>query len=142
MEDSVHCRVIARYTRMTHGGQCTLQGDSRYTWRTAYTILQDDSKVHTWSCGSLVPRRPGNEARSSGGQCTLQVASFLVPRPAFRRLQYPLYRTASDEKLGVGLGTRLHYRRITTCTHGGHHTWLTYTSLIPSPHPSICCLQY
>ena len=39
------------------------------------------------------------------------VASFPVPRPAFRRLQYgkagPLYRTASDEKLGVGLGTRL-----------------------------------
>ena len=72
MEDSVHCRVIARYTRMTHGGRRTPQDDSRYTWRTAYTILQDDSKVHTWSSGSLVPRRPGNEARSSGGQCTLQ----------------------------------------------------------------------
>ena len=32
------------------------------------------------------------------------LASYPVPRPAFRRLQY---RTASDEKLGVGLGTRL-----------------------------------
>ena len=31
------------------------------------------------------------------------VASFQVPRPAFRRLQY----AASNEKLGVGLGTRL-----------------------------------
>ena len=41
MEDSVHCRVIARYTRMTHGGQCTLQGDSKVhtndSWRTVYT---------------------------------------------------------------------------------------------------------
>ena len=29
---------------------------------------------------------------------------FPVPHPAFRRLQYgnPLYRTESDEKLGVG----------------------------------------
>ena len=34
----------------------------------------------------------------------LQVASFPVPRPAFRRLQYG---TASDEKLGMGPGTRL-----------------------------------
>ena len=33
------------------------------------------------------------------------VASFPVPRPAFCRLQYG--RTASDQKLGVGLGTRL-----------------------------------
>ena len=32
------------------------------------------------------------------------VASFPVPHPAFHRLQY---RTATDEKLGVGLGTRL-----------------------------------
>ena len=38
--------------------------------------------------------------------CTL--ASYPVPRPAFRRLQYG---TASDEKLGVGLGTRLHVPR-------------------------------
>ena len=32
------------------------------------------------------------------------LASFPVPRPAFCRFQYG---TASDEKLGVGLGTRL-----------------------------------
>ena len=38
----------------------------------------------------------------------MSIASFPGHRPAFRRLQYgPLYRTASDEKLGVGLGTRL-----------------------------------
>ena len=38
----------------------------------------------------------------------MSIASFPGYRPAFRRLQYgPLYRTASDEKLGVGLGTRL-----------------------------------
>ena len=36
--------------------------------------------------------------------CDANVASYPVPRPAFRRLQYG---TASDEKLGVGLGTRL-----------------------------------
>ena len=37
-----------------------------------------------------------------------ELALFPVPHPAFRRLQYGmLYRTASDEKLGVGLGTRL-----------------------------------
>ena len=41
--------------------------------------------------------------------CDVQSCSF----SAFRRLQYGkvgtslLYRTASDEKLGVGLGTRL-----------------------------------
>ena len=34
------------------------------------------------------------------------VASFPVPRPAFRRLQYGTV-LSSDEKLGVGLGTRL-----------------------------------
>ena len=37
--------------------------------------------------------------------CVFSVASFPVPRPAFCRLQY---RTASDEKLGDGLGTRLY----------------------------------
>ena len=43
---------------------------------------------------------------------SINLASYPVPRPAFRRLQYG---TASDEKLGVGLGMRLpstyvHYR--------------------------------
>ena len=39
-------------------------------------------------------------------ECQLHdvLASFPVPHPAFRHLQY---RTTSDEKLGVGLGTRL-----------------------------------
>ena len=48
-----------------------------------------------------------------------RVASFPVPRPAFRRLQYgKLYRTANDEKLGVGLGTRLvRVCRITNVIH-------------------------
>ena len=51
--------------------------------------------------------------------CLFFVASSAGPRPAFRRLQkagwgpgtrpFPLYRTASDGKLGKRLETRLHF---------------------------------
>ena len=51
---------------------------------------------------SLIPRPTGNEPSTC--RHTYGVASFPVPRPACSTL----YRTASDEKLGVGLGTRLH----------------------------------
>ena len=49
---------------------------------------------------SEVPLSPSLNLKLRG----FKLASFPVPRPAFRRLQYG---TASDEKLGVGLGTRL-----------------------------------
>ena len=46
--------------------------------------------------------------RSSLTVCSFKfvVASFLVSRPAFRHLPYCKRCTASNEKLGVGLGTR------------------------------------
>ena len=54
------------------------------------------------------------------------LASFPVPRPAFHCLQY---RTASDEKLGVGLGMRL----VITCIPAVEVfiELITVTSLVP-----------
>ena len=45
------------------------------------------------------------QSKTRGGKLN-EVASFPVPRPAFRHLQYVACSTASDKKLGVGLGTR------------------------------------
>ena len=62
------------------------------------------------------------------------VASFPGHRPAFRRL---LYRTASDEKLGNGLGTRLQ-KTLTSplYTHPSHTHTHTHTN-IPCEGPRL-----
>ena len=48
----------------------------------------------------------GLRLQSNWVPCVPEVASFPGPRPASRRLQYGK-ATASDGKLGGGLGTRL-----------------------------------
>ena len=53
----------------------------------------------------------------------MAVASFPVPHPAFRRLQYGKAGSdESDEKLGVGLGTRLGWL-------SQHTVWMSEYSL-------------
>ena len=53
------------------------------------------------------------------------VTSSLVfsPTPSFRPLQY---RTASDEKLCVGLGTRLSYKYMETAYKMEFHLWTNW----------------
>ena len=60
------------------------------------------------------------------------VALFPVPRPAFHRLQYG---TASDEKLGVGLGTRLCIHSMFDLITG---SWIKSVEWVPRQHnPSL-----
>ena len=63
-------------------------------------------RIHGERC--LWAGRGGGGGGGGGGgrsDCYNTVASFPVPRPAFRRCRFTVL--SSDEKLGVGLGTRL-----------------------------------
>ena len=112
--------LLAPVAHHTVDSACKKKNSSRYT------NLTDSSLVLSFSCinfscarnerklktvnrvspNSLVSRLHTTMLTMSVQQHYSYLASFPVPRPAFRRLQYSK-RTASDEKLGVGLGTRL-----------------------------------
>ena len=82
-------------------GESWMMGLVRKTTRAAFTAILP--LILKLACGSL-PGMPPRAVCARNFWCSKKLAWYPVPRPAFRRLQY---RTASDEKLGVGLGTRL-----------------------------------